>query len=153
MLCQECIQLTITQLVFPMAHRLTLLSSDPVAITRPDLVPKHIQVTQAPWATKSVTLKSIMTLDVKRWQALVIQEDALKRCLYPSESDHYSCDEWRSTKGTATVHSPAMTATGVNPDLTRGLLADDWRNLLCLGDDELRQKLQTVSCLILWWWD
>ncbi len=45
--------LTMMQLGFPTAHRLTFLSSPPVTRTRPDLWPRARQFTLAPWATNS----------------------------------------------------------------------------------------------------
>jgi hypothetical protein len=38
---------------FPIAHKLTFLSSPPVTKTRPDLLPKAKQLTLAPWAENS----------------------------------------------------------------------------------------------------
>ena len=45
--------LTMMQLGFPTAHKLTFLSSPPVTRTRPDLCPRARQLTFAPCATNS----------------------------------------------------------------------------------------------------
>jgi len=57
---KEMIGLTMMQLGFPTAHKLTFLSSPPVTRTRPDLCPRARQLTFAPCATNSCSFQALL---------------------------------------------------------------------------------------------